>query len=376
MNVPRYTLLLISTILAVGCATTELAPVTTGVVEKEEDEKSLWTQSEKIADQIRSSGMVYDDEDLSAYLNSVARGLFPQEILDRIPFRITVVQDPRFNAFALPNGDMFLHSGILARMENEAQLATLLAHEMTHSTHRHSVRSLRDLKNKSAFFSVTILGGGDYGALLGNLGFMASVSGYSRDLERQADEEGLKLMVAAGYDPRESAKLFEYLKEEVVQEGVKEPFFFGTHPRLQERIDNYVEFIKAEYSGVRGKTNANLFLDKVKRLIYDNSGLDLRAGRFATPEDPAGYCLEGQIWQQKDPEDGRQAAIDAYQRALEIDPDWAEAHRGIGLIAFKAREDEKAAYHLIRYIELSPDATDRAYMEQYLDQIKKRGGGQ
>jgi predicted Zn-dependent protease len=387
MSFPRYAIWIILLGLAMGCATADLAPISSGEFQKEEDEKGLWIQSDRIARQIRSSDMIYRDDNLSAYINSVARGLFSSDMYDHIPFRVSIIKDPRLNAFALPNGDLFLHTGIVARMENEAQLATLLGHEMTHSTHRHSVRSLRNLKNKSALFSVAMIGGGDYGGLLGNLGFLASVSGYSKELERQADEVGWKLMVEAGYDPAEAPILFTHLMEDILEEGGKEPFFFGTHPRLQERIDNYNSFMKVDGQRFGKRKRAALFISRITRLIYDNAELDLKAGRFSvalngvrkyvelSPDDPAGYCLTGDIWYQKDPLKGGRLALDAYRKAVEIDPAFAQAHRGLGVIAFKSGDDENAIYHLKRYIELGADNSDRAYIEQYIDQIKKRGGG-
>jgi len=387
MNIGRLTIWILLFVLATGCATTDLAPVQPGEFQKEKDEKGLWKQSEEIATRIRSSDMVYHDEVLSSYINSVARDLIPEDIYDQLAFKVTIVKDPRLNAFALPNGDLFLHTGIVAHMENEAQLAILLGHEMTHSTHRHSVRSMRNLKNQSAFFSVAMLGGFDYGGLLGNLGFIAAVSGYSQELERQADEVGFKLMVEAGYDPTQAPRLFEHLKKDILQEGGKEPFFFGTHPRLQERIDNYNYFIRVLEPGFQEKKNTDTFNSMITGLIYDNAGLDLKSGRFEValdgagryvelnPDNPAGYCLTGDILQQKDPLKGSQPALVAYEKAMELDPDWARAHRGIGVIAFKAGDDGKAAYHLQRYIELDPATAERAYIEQYIDHIKIRGGG-
>ncbi len=68
--------------------------------------------------------------------------------------------------------------------------------------------------------------------------------------------------------------------------------------------------------------------------------------------------------------------MEAFQKALESDPDFAEAHKGIGLISFKKGENSTAVTHLNRYVELKPEAQDRAYIEQYLKQIENDGGGQ
>ena len=171
-------LLFMAMVALVGCATTSLRPITDEKVELERDEAGLWKRAEEQEYLLDRSGVVYEDAETREYLNAVAAKLAPADVLGRIPFRIEVIKDPRLNAFAFPNGVIYVHTGILATMENEAQLATLLAHEMTHCTHRHAVRGFRDLQNKTAALAtvqVTTagLGGfGDLATLLGGLGTM------------------------------------------------------------------------------------------------------------------------------------------------------------------------------------------------------------
>ena len=182
---------IVAGLLISGCATTRLPPVTSKDYAVESDEKSIWTQSGEMEEAFRKSGLLYADSALEAYLNGVAGKLAPPEASGRVAFRVRVVKNPHLNAFALANGAVFVHTGLLSRMENEAQLATLLAHEMTHSTHRHAVKSYRDVKNKSVWLATTVAIAGDVGTLLGGLGTLASVTGYSRELETEADVEGL-----------------------------------------------------------------------------------------------------------------------------------------------------------------------------------------
>src|SRR4030067_1130229 len=96
----------------------------------------------------------------------------------------------------------------LQEWTTEAQLATLLAHEMTHATHRHAIKQFRDARNKTAFLAVITAGTSGLAAPLGALGTLAAITGYSREQEAEADREGFKLMVKAGYDPGEAPKLF------------------------------------------------------------------------------------------------------------------------------------------------------------------------
>jgi len=374
----------------IGCATTALPPVTSKGFTFEEDEKRLWRRSEEEEKILDRSGLIYEDKELEAYLNEVARRLQPPEVFTYIPFKIKVIKNPYLNAFAFPNGVIYIHTGILARMDNEAQLATLLAHEMTHATHRHAVKGFRDIKNKTAFLAtiqVTLggLGGGvgDLATLLGTVGTMAAVTGYSRDLEREADVEGLRLMVNAGYDPREAPKLFIHLKKELEEENIKEPFFFGTHPRLQERIENYETLIKTRYRDhTGGIKNTEIFLGKIYKVILDNARLDLKAGRFKfaqrgvekyltiKPDDARAYYLLGEIFRQRNKEGDMQKAKEYYKKAISIDPSYAEPHKGIGLIHYKEGEKQLAKKHLELYLSLSPQAADRAYIEEYIKSLQ------
>jgi hypothetical protein len=111
------------------------------------DEQRLWLRAEAEQKVINESGFLYEDADLEVYLNEVARKLQSPDDLAGLPVKILVLKDPHLNAFAFPNGVIYLHSGLLARMDNEAQLAALRGHEITHCTHQHALR-LRSLRTK------------------------------------------------------------------------------------------------------------------------------------------------------------------------------------------------------------------------------------
>lgn len=369
-----------------GCATTNLPPVTTAHFTFEDDEKRLWNRSEEEQRALAKSGVLYHDKELESYLNSVARKLQPADIYRAIPFHILIVKNPYSNAFAYPNGMIYVHTGILARMDNEAQLATLLAHEMTHATHRHQVREFRGVLNKSAVFASTrsLLGGvpgvGDLTTVLGEIGTAAAISGYSRDLEAEADLEGIKQVVKAGYDPREAPKLFRHLKQELEENEQKEPFFFGSHPRLVDRIDSYEEFLKGYMGG--GLDNAETFRRKVNGVVIENALMDFRAGRFAQaqrsaekylavrPRDGRGYYLLGEIARQKGDEASLSEALKQFQKAVAIDPGYANAHKGLGLVYFREGKKAQAAKAFRAYLAKAPHASDRSYIEDYLSQCK------
>jgi len=123
-------LLRIAACLALAsCATTNLSPLGAGgkPFQREQDEKQIWQNAEQLERRIDESGMRYKGPQLDAYLTAVTQTLLPADVqaLGLGP-RVKVIQHPFLNAFALPNGAIYLHTGILARMENEAQLATVL----------------------------------------------------------------------------------------------------------------------------------------------------------------------------------------------------------------------------------------------------------
>ncbi len=382
-----------------SCASTSLRPIgSTKSFQPEEDEKQVWRDGERLERLYEKSGLLYKDQELEDYLNALAEKLVGQAVRDTgVRPRIKVVQNPLLNAFALPNGMIYIHTGMLARMDNEAQLATVLGHELTHFTHRHTVKEIRSAKNKTTFAStlhvliigpVIALGGGQaLGELTGRIGdlwALSSVRGYSRELETEADEEGLRVMIQAGYDPKEAPRVFELLQQELDERKIKEPFFFGTHPVLQMRIENYKGLISTEYAAQAKETgrliNAREFQKRTEGLLLDNAVLDLRIGRVRTaqaaiekhlkrkPNNARAYFLLGEVHRQ---ESDTLRAITAYQEAVRLDPAYAEPHREMGLIYRAQSRAKEACAELKKYLALNPGAVDGPIIKGYLSDLEK-----
>ncbi len=387
MSVLRGVIVLLIVLTLASCVSTKLSPIgSEKPFQAEEDEKQVWRDSERLERVFEKSGLLYKNQELEDYLNALAEKLVGQQVLDTgIKLRVKVVQSPFLNAFALPNGMIYVHTGMLARMENEAQLATVLGHELTHFTHRHTVKEMRVLKNRVAFANVLhILLAGAGGGLeeltgrTGELWALASVRGYSRELETEADEEGLKAMIRAGYDPNEAPKVFQHLQQELDENKVKEPFFLGTHPMLQDRIDNYRRLISTEYAEQAKETgrliNSEEFLRRTEPLLLDNAVLDLRIGRAGTaraaiekylkrkPDSARAYFLMGEV-NRHGLDDLR--AIAAYQEAARLDPTYAEPHRELGLMYRAQGRAKDARKEFKKYLSLNPGAADAPIIKGY-----------
>jgi len=373
-----------------ACATTHVAPV--GEQESfklQDDERRIWNRSKEEQAKLNRSSLIYDDPALTAYLNEVVQNLIPKNVNEKgLSIEVKIIKNPLLNAFAYPNGVIYVHTGILAKMDNEAQLSTLLAHEMTHVTHRHAVQQFRTVKNTTAVLATIQMASvpfGVYGSLanlLGTVGAMASVTGYSRELETEADRVGMGLMADAGYDPRETPKLFVYLKSDLEKNDVKEPFFFGSHPRLQERINNFENYLAHDYSGKTGVKGGDEFSKLTASLLLDNAMMDLDLGRYSSaqegvekflklkPSDARGhYCL-GEIYRQRGEKEDRQKAEEEYRQALSYDPNYPLPRKGLGIIYYKQGMTDKSVDEFEKYLQLLPDALDRAYIKQYIQHLK------
>jgi predicted Zn-dependent protease len=370
--------------LVAGCATPRPIPVIQTPTASEE-EQMLWRRAREEQDTINGSGVLYQDVKIENYLNQVAEKLQINSISPDISFQIKVVKDPNLNAFAFPNGVIYIHTGILARMDNEAQLAALLAHEMVHCTHRHSLRALRSIKDRTQARTAAVR---ELAPLLGITGSIASISGYTRELETEADRVGLDLAVKANYDPREVLKLFELLKQEIEIEGIEEPYFFGTHPNVRQRIENVNNWLAENYRGkITGIKNTDVFQSKISRLVLDNARMDLRQGRFfvaqrtvekfltAKPDDARAYFLLGEIFRQRCRQDDAAAAIKYYEKSISLNPSFPEPHKAMGLIHYKDGEKRLAKKYFESCLLLSPDTADKAYIQGYLKLCVTNGEG-
>jgi len=370
--------------LVAGCATSRPIPVSQTLTESEE-EQMLWRRAQEEQDVIDGSGLLYQDAEIENYLNQIAEKLQINSISPDISFQIKVIKDPKLNAFALPNGVIYIHTGILARMENEAQLAALLAHEMTHCTHRHSLKTLRNVKGRTQATSATVR---ELAQLLGITGSIASINGYTRELETEADRVGLDLAVKANYDPREVSKLFELLKQENEIEGVEEPYFLGTHPKIQQRIENVNRWLSEKNRGkITGSKNTIKFQSRMSRLMLENARLDLRQGKFfiaqstvekylsVNPDDAQAYFLLGEIFRQRGWENDAAAAINYYKKSVSLNPTFAESHKAMGIIYYKDGEKRRAKKYFESCLLLSPNIADKAYIQGYLKLCAANGEG-
>jgi predicted Zn-dependent protease len=368
----RVYLFVMISILVGGCATTGNVTSFTNAGDTSnlhENERRLWHEAGGFDTTIEYSGQIYDDRRVTAYLQGVMDRLYP-EFKGKIHVRI--YDSTQLNAFALPNGSIYFNIGLLARIENEAQLAAVLAHEAAHFIEKHSFKQRVSAKNASAF-AVS-------GIPFASLAAVSSISGFSRDLEREADIKGYERLVKAGYDPREAHKVFQQLANEVKTLGVEEPYFFSSHPKLIERIETFKELSARHKRGGRtGVEDYNRVMPPIRlEALRKDVGQDRYQSVIMVMEDnnlrryypPAGYYFLGEAYLRRDEKNDTARALQAYQKAAQLAPNYAPTYKSLGMHYMKKGDKPRARQYFNRYLSLaSKDDRDRAYVQQYVGSL-------
>lgn len=372
-------------ILAASCAPTSLPPIDSSKsFQAEADEKKLWDQSASFRQRLEKAGLTYEDPELEQYLNSVATRLLGGRLQGtNLAPRVRVVKDPFLSAFTFADGSIYFHTGLLARMENEAQLATIMGHELAHFLHRDSMRELRHKESRrtsarvlQAVLILTALG--MFADSASDAWVKTAVEGYSKEMEAEADKAGIRAMVESGYDPREVLPAFTVLKTDWNEAKVKEPYFYGSIALLQERIDNNSQLVSGEYQRQAHepgrRVNAEEYRARIHRLLLDNAVLDLEVGRLrlaessiakhlaTEPQSPRGHFLMGEFYRRSG---NNEEAVKAYARAVAFDAQYADAHRELGMMYRAMARPAEARAEFKQYLVLRPKALDAPIIERY-----------
>jgi len=357
----------------VGCQTAPIEPMDSAEDAQEisAEERRLWHIAREFDETLEEGGYLYKDKKLQIYVQQVMNKVYPEY---KGAITVRIIDSPSLNAFALPHGSIYIHTGMLARLENEAQMATILAHEGVHFTHKHSWQQRRTIKQTTAFsVGFTIVTGIPQ---LGDLMAVSSIYGFSQDLEREADIEGFERLKAAGYDVTQAPVTFEYLLAEVKALDIKEPYFFSTHPSLVERINSFNELV-GQYHGPKGYRGEEAYKDRVGKLKLELLSDYLEIGQYQSVililEDKTAFkrypslarFYLGEAYRLRGDEGDIELAVKAYKETIRQEPDFAPPYRVLGIYYMKQDKPAQAKTFFDKYLELSPDAPDRGYIENY-----------
>lgn len=363
-----------------GCITD---PVTgesrLGIPTSDEEEMQMGEQYHPVVMQEFSGA--YPDPDVQDYLARIVVGMAENGARPELDWRFTMLNSPIPNAFAVPGGEVYITRGLLAVLDDEAEFAMVMGHEIGHVEHRHTVQQMgRD----SLINLLGALGGEAIGSPeIGGVAAALLTTKFSRDQERESDVRGVDNAYRAGYDPRQGADVFrKFLEMKQAQGGGGGLEWFSTHPLDSERIDEVLRLSAEIDPRLRGDrpvegliVQTRKFEDLIRRLrseqsVYDRHDAALaRAGqggsdalRSAIPalESCArdlprhAYFANtlGKAYLQLG-ENGR--AREWFERAASLRQGLVEPELGLGLLANAAQRYPEAISHAEAALGLLPD---------------------
>ncbi|MFN2406781.1 MAG: M48 family metalloprotease [Pyrinomonadaceae bacterium] len=256
-------------------------------------DEELLSEIKLLDERFEKQGAVYHDPGLDTYLTRVGTAVAGEQKLENVEWKFRALRDPVPNALALPNGSIYINTGLLALLEDENQLAAVLAHEVTHVTHRHTYLRNRSMRKKVLAMNILNTIGTlnpisgpaglaiDLIAAISPLMLALSVFGYSREQEKEADLEGLKYATAAGFVPEGMPNSFRAMQKDL--EGEQLNTFYADHPKLQERVTYTSSCIVADarkLSSDDAKHAKDDYLAVMEAVDRHNIDLAINAGRF------------------------------------------------------------------------------------------------
>jgi len=401
----------------------------------------ILNQADLLDVRLDRDGLVLADEATNAYLHRVGKSLIPQGLtLERVNWKFRAVRDPQPNAFALPNGSIYVTTGLMALIDNESQLAAIIAHELTHVMRRHTYLQNRSMRKK--FLTMNVMAAVGSMAPLSVVGavimavttvapfiMVATIYGYSRDLEREADLKGIDMMISAEYAPEEMVNVMRLLDKDIEGENIR--LFYNDHPALDERIKYLSSYLGARADKVTSQMELNreraAYFQKMEPVMRHDIQLAINAGRARTavylaqrlvdfhadsenlfwlaesyralgPRAPqltekqltnsakkeASNKREKRTFEEEEREllatpagqenwkKHQQTAEDLYKRALNAENPAPVAHRGLGMLYEKLGRGNEAVAEYEKYLELSPTATDRERIQRRVQALKEK----
>lgn len=367
-----------------GCATSPVGGQSILVGMSEEEEKEA---DRKVAPQQFSQDLgAVQDAGLNQYLSEVGGRLDARTHRPQMPYSYRVLNANYVNAYTFPGGAMGVTRGILVDLDNEAELAALLGHELGHVNARHAAqRQGQSMVAQVAMTGVNLIGSAaGYGSLtdLGTkLGASVLLSSYSRDNEREADALGLDYMVRAGYPAKGMVGLQQLLVEQQKESPGMLQTMFSTHPMSVERRDTARQMAESQYAASNSRDlGRERFMDRTATLrrlkptiescqkgevamagkAYAKAEPHFQAALKSTPRDYAANVLMAKCLTAQDK---HTEALSYAQSATKIYPQEAQAHKLLGVLALGQKDPAAAYEHLDRYDRLLPGDTGITFLK-------------
>lgn len=340
-----------------------------------DDEKKL---GKEIYDKLEKNNFLLQDKRLNAYVSNIGNRLLSHSNKAPFDFTFSIFNSSAINAFATPGGYIYINKGLITAVENEAQLAGVLAHEIAHANSRH----IAGIIDKSRKLNVAMLAAIVAGALLGGGGEASaaiaafSMAGatslqlkYTRDHEEEADRMGITYLVDSGYYPAAMIEFLRIIKQyEFYSKTI--PSYLSTHPGTDDRIFYLDSLLQTQYRRTGGADNIVGNFLRMQTLIsldQGNLGKHYRQLTESLKKDPRNVDLLYALALTEDQLGHTGRALEHLNTALVLSPQDKDILKHIGLLYLKTNSPSLALVHLKKAAEMSPDddniilALGRAY---------------
>ncbi|MBU6374307.1 MAG: M48 family metalloprotease [Alphaproteobacteria bacterium] len=359
-------------------------------------EADLRYQADELEKALRQAARLVRDPDLTAFvrgLGCVAAGARCGDV------RFYVVREPSFNASMFPNGMSVVHTGLLLRVESEAELAFILGHEYTHYAHRHSLKEAARLKGglfAANIFSIAmVIGGVGSMSSAAYLPVAADAAAFSQDMEREADLTALAALKAANLDARVAITSFVNIQAEDLassdpkrRKAARTVDLFASHPLTKDRIAYLTAAVGAAPNGPTGAAppgarEKSAYRARIRPMLVDwlNDELARRdAGamlqvldRLATLGEDQGVLAfyRGETFRARGGAGDLDLALAQYQAAVAAPDAPVTAWRQLGAAAARLGKRAEARAAFATYLARAPDAPDAALIAHTLDGLKE-----
>jgi predicted Zn-dependent protease len=329
--------------------------------------------------EIQQEVPLIQDPFLTSYINNLGQKLAAQMGPQPFHYKFFIVDDPSMNAFAVPGGYVFIHTGMIRMAEREGELAGVMAHEISHIYWRH----MSKMMEKSRVATVATLVGALASIFLGGamaapllMGSMAAGQSamlkHSRDFEAQADSTGFKWMVKAGYNPRDMVTIFSKMNKQRWLEGGKVPIYLSTHPDVDNRIvelSHQLAIHQKELPPERNNPDFEYFTIKLESICGNPNQLLRRMTQEGLREthNPAFHYGRALALSKLERHD---EALAAFQQASRLAPDNRLIKRDLAIFYFNHNQYPEA---LQKLNELSQRYPQDDVILYYLGRIYQEG---
>lgn len=363
-------------------------------VPADDDEMALWALAARHENNLIQSGRTFNEPHVEAYLKKITGNLIGEQVADTgITLKYLLVADTAPRTWVYPYGTVVVHTGLLASMDNEAQLAAVLAHEFSHFLKRHAYTELvanplpsllaKDENRLGTMILVPESKGVDTATnTTGRFWTDLAINGFSRTLETAADRHALELMADAGYETNQAAVAWEQIDRNTMSERPDITLIWSIHHRPLNRIKSVNAITAANYFNSYEMTGALPYYEgiapalianastELKMHFYERARMQIRMYLSVNPDDPIADFLIGESWRLEQPVGPDfTRRIEAYERALAKDARFAPAWKELGMYYRFHGQNDLARDAFDKYLLYGEGMPDAGIIRGYLDTL-------